>query len=127
MRARDARPPMDLSGRPTCGCEELDVLEGPEAIAYAGQHLQLVAVAADAMSAGYRCPLTGHDWREEYRIVWLTGESPTRLVRARTGPSDLAAERGATSRRLPRGAMPRRAAGALAGFALLAVVAGTCT
>ena len=127
MRALDARPPMDLPGTSTCRCDQLDVLEGPEAIAYAGEHLRLVAVAADAMSAEYHCPLTRRAWREEYRIVWLTGESPTRLVRARIGPSDPAAEPGRTSRRPPRGAMPRRAAVALAGFALVASVVGTCT
>ncbi len=51
MRARDARPPMDLSERPTCRCEELDVLEGPEAIAYAGSLASFRGARTDALLA----------------------------------------------------------------------------
>jgi hypothetical protein len=55
------------------------MLEGADALHYADDHLEKVAVDVRAWTASYRCPNTGRRWLLDYPESELQGGGPPRL------------------------------------------------
>ena len=81
-----------------CLCRSVSRFDGPEANAYAGEHLALIGSSDVTWIEDYVCTATGLRWRLWYPFSELHGGGPPRLERFDLADPTAAVERIVTSR-----------------------------